>query len=299
MIGLLPLVAVLSNGGPTFDPRDPQAIRLWDGRAPGAIGDDPARDIPFLRVFPAPDKGPAILLIPGGGYDRLTNEKEQAPVARYFAERLHITTFLLTYRLVQPDGTYRCPVPLWDGQRALRLLRSRAETFRVDPARIIVFGFSAGGHLASTLALHASDEFGLPQHDSVDRASARVDLLGLGYPVVSMDPAAVPPSGTMKNFLKGFTGEERRRLEEAFSGEKHVGPNAPPTFLFESLDDARVSAQNSVLFVEALKKAGVSVEAHLYPHGQHGAGLANGIPEEENWPEAFRRWLRARGFLKP
>ena len=113
-----------------YDASDHDDIRLWNGQAPGTGGENPCRDVPFLRVYRTPDRngglGPAVLLIPGGGYDHLTNTKEQAPVAEYFSRNLRLTTFILYYRLVQPDGTYRYPVPMWDGQ-PLKLIRYSAE----------------------------------------------------------------------------------------------------------------------------------------------------------------------------
>jgi acetyl esterase/lipase len=139
-----------------FDASDPTEIRLWEGRAPGAIGDDPCRDIPYLKRYTPESHSSAtrtaIIIMPGGGYDRLTDKKEQAPVGEYFSQQLHVTAFVLYYRLVQPDGTYRYPIPMWDGQRALRLIRYRAAQFSISSNRIGLFGFSAGGHLASTLA---------------------------------------------------------------------------------------------------------------------------------------------------
>src|SRR5450830_2156819 len=162
-----------------YDSADAGEIRLWDGPAPGAAGDDACQDIPYLRVFPAANgdpAAPAMLLLAGGGYDHLTNQKEQTPVAEYFSRRLNITTFVLYYRLVRSDGTYRYPVPMWDGQRALKLIRHRAAEWRVDPSRIALFGFSAGGHLASTLALHPRDDFGRPRDaavDAIDRSDGR------------------------------------------------------------------------------------------------------------------------------
>ncbi|HEX6563802.1 MAG TPA: alpha/beta hydrolase, partial [Chthoniobacterales bacterium] len=158
--------AVASN---LYSPSDHDQIRLWDGQAPGASGDDPHRDVPFLRVYPAAAAqdqalGSAVLLIPGGGYDQLSDGKEQAPVAEYFSQRLKLTTFLLYYRLVQPDGTYRYPVPMWDGQRALKLIRYLGSKYGINPRRVGVFGFSAGGHLATMLAVHSGTDFGLPQH---------------------------------------------------------------------------------------------------------------------------------------
>jgi len=286
-----------------YNAADQNEIRLWQGRAPGATGDDPCRDIPYLRVFPAPvaeagtkSASPAILIIPGGGYDRLTDAKEQAPVAEYFSRELHVTAILLYYRLVQPDGNYRYPVPMWDGQRAIKVIRYHAAQLGIDPTRLALFGFSAGGHLASTLALHSASDFGLPHHDAVDQQPGRPDLLGLGYPVISMDPADVPPSGSYRNLLRGFGGAELNHLQDYLSGEKNVTPRTAPVFLFESMDDARISPQNSVLFVAALRGAGVPVESHLFAHGEHGAGLAEGIPEESAWPELFHQWLIHQQF---
>jgi acetyl esterase/lipase len=285
-----------------FDPKDHDDIRLWEGKAPGAIGDDPCKDIPYLRVFHAQSTSrqpkAAILVIAGGGYDRLTDTKEQAPVAIYFSQMIGVETFVLYYRLVQPDGTYRYPVPMWDGQRAIKLIRAQAAAMDVDPSRVAAFGFSAGGHLASTLALHSASDFGLPTHDAVDTQRGRPDLLGLGYPVISMDPADIPPSGSYKNLLRGFEGGELRHLQAYLSGNKNVTANTPPVFLFESQDDARISPQNSILFVNALRQQGIPTEAHLFSHGEHGAGLAQGIPDEDGWPEMYHHWLEAQGFLQ-
>ena len=277
-----------------FDPADRSEIRLWNGRAPGARSDDPCRDIPYLQVFETASESAetaAVIIMAGGGYDHLTDAKEQVPVAEYMSRQLHATAFLLYYRLVQQDGTYRYPVPMWDGQRALKLVRARAAELRIDPSRVAVFGFSAGGHLASTLSLHSESNFGLPATDAIDSEPGRPDLLGLGYPVISMDPADVPPSSSYRNLLKGYAGAQLRHLQKFLSGERNVSGAAPPVFLFESMDDARISPLNSVLFVKALQAAGVSVEAHLFPHGEHGAGLATGVGEESAWPELFGRWL--------
>jgi len=217
-----------------YDPSDPAKLRLWEGEAPGAVGNDPCRDIPYVQVFsPSRDKrfsSPAILIMPGGGYDRLTDTKEQAPVAEYFARTFHVTAFVLYYRLAEDDGTYRYPVPMWDGQRAVKLIRSRASRFAIDPERLAVFGFSAGGHLASTLTLHSATDFSLPAHDEVDRQNGRPNLLGLGYAVISMDPTAVPPSGSYRNLLRGFTGPELNHLQNYLSGEKNVTDRTPPVF---------------------------------------------------------------------
>ncbi|MDE1163104.1 MAG: alpha/beta hydrolase [Acidobacteriaceae bacterium] len=271
---------------------------MWAGRAPGAMGDDPCRDVPYLQIFHAGgashEPRPALLIIPGGGYDRLTNGKEQRPVAEYFASELPITTVVLRYRLVQDDGGYRYPIPMWDGQRAIRLLHTQARRLGIDPARIAVLGFSAGAHLASTLALHPEESFGATATDEVDRASAKVDLLALGYPVISMNPAAVPPSGSYKHLLAGFAGRELTELQHRLSGEENVTPALPPVFLFESMDDKRISPQNAVLFADALKNAHVPAEVHLFARGEHGSGLSVGIPEEAAWPAMFTTWMMAQ-----
>jgi acetyl esterase/lipase len=276
-------------------------IGLWNGPAPGAIGNDPCRDVPFLRVYRATDPnqrhGSAVLLIPGGGYDRLSDRKEQVPVAEYFSQKLKLTTFILYYRLVQPDGTYRYPVPMWDGQRALKLIRYHASEYGIHSDRIGVFGFSAGGHLATMLALHSATDFGLPQHDTIDSINGRPDFLSLGYPVISMNPAQFAATSSFSHLLDGYRGEELKNLENYLSGQANVTQNTPPVFLFESMDDRRINPQNSVLFAQALQAQKVSAEIHLFRHGIHGAGLANGIPEEQTWPELFHQWLIRQGFL--
>jgi acetyl esterase/lipase len=283
-----------------YNPADPNEIRLWSSSAPGALGDDPCLDIPYLRVFPARDgsaRQPAMLLLAGGGYDHLSNEREQAPVAEFFSKQLNITTFVLYYRLVRADGTYRFPVPMWDGQRALKLIRYRAHEWHIDPKRVGVFGFSAGGHLGTTLALHPDDDFGLPQHDAVDATAGRVDTLGLGYPVISMDPAAHGVSNTRAHLLDGYHGKQLHELETRLSGQDNVGRGTPPVFLFVSMDDQRIDPRNSVMFGEALKAAGVPADIQLFAHGAHGVGLADGVPEESVWPEQFRQWLSRQHFI--
>jgi acetyl esterase/lipase len=285
-----------------YDSSDHDQIRLWDGRAPGAFGDDPRRDIPFLRVYraAAQDQAPgsAVLLIPGGGYDHLSDKKEQAPVAEYFSQRLKLTTFILYYRLVQPDGTYRYPVPMWDGQRALKLIRYLGPKYGVNSRQVGVFGFSAGGHLATMLAVHSTTDFGLPQHDAVDLQNGRPDFLGLGYPVISMDSAQFAARSSRSHLLYGYRGQALEHLQNYLSGQANVDSGIPPVFLFESMDDLRISPQNSVLFAQALKAAKVPAQIHLFTHGVHGAGLAGAIPEEQTWPELFRRWLIGLGFLQ-
>ena len=295
----------IASPGRCFDAHNPNDIRLWTQPAPGAAGDDPCLDIPHMHVYAAPinSNGPsaAILLIPGGGYDRLTNLKEQDPVAAYFSVQLNITTFILNYRLVQGNATYRYPVPMWDGQRALKYIRAHAGEFHIDPARIGVFGFSAGGHLATMLAEHSGNDFNLKgapyTQDSIDTQSGKVDFLGLGYLVISMDPEQYGNSASRNHLLAGYRGKELEKLQHYLSGQEKISSHTPPVFLFVSTDDQRINPQNSIQFAEALKTANIPADVHVFPHGAHGVGLAQDMPEEKVWPELFHQWLISQGLL--
>jgi acetyl esterase/lipase len=187
---------------------------------------------------------------------------------------------------------------MWDGQRALKLVRYRAAQYGIEPDRIGLFGFSAGGHLASTLALHSATDYGLPQRDAIDDAKSLPDFLGLGYPVISMLPDQYASPHSVGHLLHGYEGPDLDHLEHYLSGQENVTSRTPPVFLFESTDDAQISPQNSILFAHALSTAGVSADVHLFAHGMHGAGLAVGIPDEKAWPDMFRDWLDKRGYLK-
>jgi acetyl esterase/lipase len=284
-----------------YDANDPRDIRLWPDNAPGAVGKNPCTDIPFLRVY-APESSwamsnLAIVVMPGGGYNELIDTKEQGPVAEYFANKLGITSFVLYYRLVQANGTYRYPVPMWDAQRAIRYVRANAAQYGIAQDRVGVFGFSAGGHLASTVAIHFASSFDLPDPDSLDATDARPDFVGLGYPVISMDPNQYASLNSLHHLLFGYTGADLNQLEHYLSGQDQVNQTTPPTFLFESQDDAQISSQNSTLFAEALNSAGVLSEVHIFATGLHGDGLARGQIAEHVWPHLFRNWLVERGLL--
>lgn len=160
--------------------------------APGAVGTNPCTDIPFLRMYQPNGEAAVttvgIIVMPGGGYNELIDKDEQAPVAKHFANKLGITTFALYHRLVEASVTYRYPVPMWDAQRTVRKVRANAAQYGIDPSKIGVFGFPAGGHRASTMAIHFDTSFGDTAQDSVDSTDPRPDFMGLGYPVISMDP---------------------------------------------------------------------------------------------------------------
>ncbi|OQV21958.1 hypothetical protein BV898_04169 [Hypsibius exemplaris] len=166
-------------------------------------------------------------------------------------------------------------------------------TFSYFVCQVGVFGYSAGGHLATTITTHSESDFGLTSHDAIDETNGQPDFLGLGYPVISMALS----SNSRKHLLNGYAGTDLENLKKSLSGEQNVTPQMPPVFLFTSLDDEVISPQNSVLFQRALEAAKVPAEVHLFQHGKHGAGLATDHPEEKVWPELFHQWLLRNYFL--
>ena len=265
---------------------------LWPGGAPGALGDAPA-DKPKLTPYLPPAgeaNGAAVVVCPGGGYARLASDHEGKQVAEWL-NSFGVTAFVLQYRL---GPRYRHPVPLQDAQRAIRLVRSRAAEWGVDPARVGILGFSAGGHLASTAATHFDD--GRPDApDPVERHGSRPDFAVLAYPVISLvDPPA--HSGSRRNLL-GDPPEPA--LVELLSNERQVTARTSPTFLFHTADDTVVPVANSLLFFEALQRASVPSELHVFPHGTHGVGLAADDPVLSAWPRLCAAWMGGLGMLKP
>ena len=267
----------------------PQEIPLWEGRAPGALGDS-AADTPTLTIYRAARAatGTGVVVAPGGGYGNLAMDHEGRQVAAYF-NAMGVAAFVLKYRL---GPNYRHPIELGDAQRALRLARSRAAEFGVAPDRIGMMGFSAGGHLAATAATHVVG--GRPDAaDPADRVSSRPDFLILGYPVISFDPA-ITHAGSVRNLLGD---KPDPALIEELSNDLRVTPDTPPTFLFHTNADTGVPAENSVRFYLALRKAKVPAEMHIFEPGPHGVGLALGDPSLSAWPTLLTNWLRGRGLL--
>jgi acetyl esterase/lipase len=263
---------------------------LWPGGAPGALGAED-RDKPSLTIRlaePAKANGTAVVICPGGGYGNLAMDHEGAQIAAWL-NNLGISAFILKYRL---GPVYHHPAPLQDAQRALRTVRSRAKEFSVDPNRIGIWGFSAGGHLASTTGTHFDE--GQPNaSDPIERVSSRPDFMILAYPVISLTTDYVH-KGSRKNLL-GDPYDPA--LAEQLSNEKQVTARTPPTFLFHTDDDAGVPVENSVLFFLALKKAKVPAEMHIYQKGKHGVGLAQSDPVLSTWPDRLKDWLQIRGLL--
>jgi acetyl esterase/lipase len=260
-------------------------VLLWPEGAPGAVGTEP-QDKPKLTLYRAPAasaNGTGIVVCPGGGYRTLASDHEGKQVAEWL-NSLGVSAFVLQYRV---GPRYRHPAPLQDAQRALRLVRSRAAEYRIDPRRLGILGFSAGGHLASTT--------GTQPDDPVDGVSARPDFMILAYPVISMT-APFLHRGSLA-FLLGETPDPK--LAEQLSSEKQVSARTPPTFLFHTADDPGVSVANSLAFFAAMRAEGVPAELHAFEKGRHGVGLAQGDAALSAWPKLLETWLRARGLLSP
>jgi acetyl esterase/lipase len=266
-------------------------IVLWENGAPNAVGKEPV-DIPTITPFPAPkDKatGAAVLVLPGGGYSRLSDVKEGSAVAEWL-NSLGISAFVLKYRL---GPRYNQPNPLLDAARALRTIRARAKEWNLDEKRLGILGFSAGGHLAATLATHF--DAGKPEApDAIERVSSRPDLHILLYPVITMGDFT--HAGSKKNLLGENPSAELIRL---YSNELQVTSETPPAFLVHTTTDTAVPVENSLLYVAALRRAKVPFELHVYERGPHGFGLAPNDPVLATWAQRCADWLGVQGFTKP
>jgi acetyl esterase/lipase len=279
--------------------RSRPVIPLWSGAAPGAKGNDPELDVPSITVWLPPAlkaSGAAVVVCPGGGYRILAANHEGKQIAEWL-NSLGIAAFVLKYRL---GPRYRHPAMLQDAGRAIRTVRANAGKWGVDPHRIGIIGFSAGGHLASTVGTHFDG--GKPDAaDPIERVSSRPDRLILVYPVIALAPP-FGHAGSMTNLL----GENpKAELVESLSNERQVTRETPPTFLAHTNADAGVLAENSLLFALALRKAGVPVELHLFERGPHGLGLGGGAaefnigpePSFQIWPKLCETWIKNQGFL--
>lgn len=247
---------------------------------------------PRLEVFrPQRPNGAAVVIFPGGGYQRVVIDKEGYELGRWLAER-GFTAFVLFYRL-PGDGWAAGPdVALSDAQRALRLIRHKAQEFGVDAERIGALGFSAGGHLCADLATRFATETYDPV-DEADKLSARPMLAAPIYPVISMT-GPVAHMTSREQLLGNNPGPE---LERKHSPQFNVSDTTPPCFLVHAEDDTSVPVENTLEFRAALRAAGVAVETHLFTHGGHGFGLrkAAGKPAAI-WPELFVNWSRSAGL---
>jgi acetyl esterase/lipase len=245
--------------------------------------------VPTLTVFPPAGKanGTAAVMCPGGGYVVLAIDKEGVEYTRWL-NGLGVTVFMLKYRI----APQRHPAPLRDVLRAMRLVRSRAAEWGVDPKRIGVFGSSAGGHVAASAATLFDAAEG-KTGAALDAVSARPDFVVLQYPVVTMKgPAAHAGS---RDALLGPRAAPN--LLDRMSLQQQVTAKTSPTFLVHTAEDASVPAENSLLFYQALRAAKVPAELHVYERGPHGFGITAGLGPTSEWPKRAEEWMRAHGWL--
>jgi acetyl esterase/lipase len=257
-------------------------IVLWEAGAPGALGTAP-KDIPMLTPYvPQKASGAAMLLIPGGSYSGIY-EGQAEPFARWLNEQ-GITAFVLRYRL--GSAGYRYPAQLQDAVESMRQIRGNADKWKIDAKRIGVMGFSAGGHLVSTLINRPEDGEIDGREPSV---SPRPDLAILCYPVISM---TTKPHGTSRKMLIGDKPSDE--LVRQTSSELQVRPGLPPCFLWHTAEDKLVPVEHAQLYAAALHQNGVPHELHLYQHGDHGTGL---IGTQHPWFADLVFWLKAQKWI--
>jgi acetyl esterase/lipase len=285
---------------------NPLILPLWEGTPPQAQPAQPAEErtregnILWVRHVTQPAvevrlpargnaTGQAVVVCPGGGYGGLAYDWEGTDMAGWLNSR-GVAAIVLKYRL-PVDGEVahqKWLVPLLDAQRAIRLTRAHAADWAIDPAKVGIMGFSAGGHLASTAGTHF--DAGEPAaSDPVDRLSSRPDFLILIYPVITMREAT--HGGSRRNLLGEQPADE---LVRRYSNELQVSAETPPTFLLHAQDDEAVPVKNSLLFHEALVAHQVPVEMHLYPHGGHGFSLGFDHGRLQDWTHLCARWLAER-----
>jgi acetyl esterase/lipase len=273
----------------SVEPAPPHRVALWPGKAPIGEGKFEGCSLELEVFLPPANKanGAAIVLCPGGGYIRHVTKREGYPIAHWLNEH-GIATIILEYRL--PRLRHR--VPLLDAQRAIRLTRAKAAVWKIDPDRIGILGFSAGGHVASTAATHF-DAGKAASPDPIERQSCRPDFTWLVYPVVTMGKYTNPGS---RNELIGLN--PKPELVRLYSNENHVTPNTPPAFLAHAIDDKPVPPENSRHFVAAMKANRVPVELLELPTGGHGLNGCQG-PLWEQWKTAALRWLAGQKIIPP
>lgn len=277
---------------------EPVTIDLWPEGVPGLRADAGPEIIkdgrvynvhrPSLTFFAAPTpNGTAVIMCPGGGYVRLAIENEGMGAVRWL-NAIGVNVFILKYRLQE----YGHPAPLQDVLRAVRIVRSRAPEFGIDPKRIGVAGSSAGGHLAACAGTLYDEPVGKTGHQ-LDSISARPDFLILQYAVITMK-APVTHAGSLKSLLGPTPSQEAINL---LSVDEHVTANTPPTFIMGTQEDKSVPVENALLFYKALRTANVPVEMHLYIKGPHGFGFSTNLGQTSDWPKRAEEWMRSRDLL--
>lgn len=283
------LLSVLLAADPTPQP-------LWGDKIPGPTSKE-EKNVPTLTFHPAPaDKatGTAVVVCPGGGYSGRATDHEGKQIVEWLNAR-GVHAAVLKYRTANESKVTPPlePGPMLDVQRAIRTVRAKAKDWGVDARRVGVWGFSAGGHLASTAATHF-DSGKADSTNAIEKQSCRPDFAILAYPVVSMEDG-VTHGGSKANLL-GKTPDAK--LVEFYSNDKQVTKDTPPTFLFHTKEDKAVLLKNSELFFEALTKAQVEgCKLYVEEKGPHGVGLGQKLMPPSRWPAELEEWMRERGLL--
>ncbi len=285
------LAATASLDAVAFGQAAQATYPLWPAGAPGSKGDAPKLDVPTITVYSPENAGAtraSVVVCPGGGYGMLADDHEGKQVAKWL-NGVGVTAVVLKYRL---GPRYHHPAMLQDAGRAIRTVRARSEEWGLDPRRVAILGFSAGGHLASTAGTHF-DAGKADATDPVERESSRPDRMVLVYPVIAL---ATPygHEGSKRNLLGEDAPEE---LVKGLSNDLRVTPETPPTFLVHTNADTAVPAENSLLFALALRRSKVPMELHVFEAGRHGLGLGGDDREFAAWPKLCEAWLRKQGFV--
>lgn len=308
--GLLSQAANAAQQAGTWPASPAEEIDLWPGTPPGATAVLPVERViengtaehhgrtvkgiarPRMKVFrPAQPNGAALLVTPGGGYSVILIDGEGYQLAPQLTAR-GWTVFVLYYRLPGEGWANRADVPLADAQRAMRLIRSRATHYGLDPAKVGALGFSAGGHVCGDLATRYDAKVYDPV-DAADRLSARPTIAAPIYAVQSMSPPLA--HGGSRDMLMG--PNPSLETERARSPAHNVSAATPPCFMAHAEDDTVVSVENTLEMRAALRAAGVNVETHLFTAGGHGFGLPGPAGEPaRHWPELFVAWAQAQGL---
>jgi acetyl esterase/lipase len=288
----------LGSGMPAFA-EEREEIPLWPGQPPGKGGTTGPEKLggagtgfgalsnistPRMRVYrPAKPNGAAVLVCGGGGYFRIQLWKESTPIAQWLQER-GFTVFELLYRL--PNDGWEASAPFMDAQRAMRIIRTKATEFRLDPKQIGVMGFSAGGHLAGFTAYQPERQLYIGS-DTYEKVSARPDFAALLFPVVSLRR----PYDTTRSRREIIGDNPSTEAEIAWSLDTYASADAPPTIIFASADDKTAPPGHGIMLFEKLNAAGASVELHLFRDGGHGWGLGRSNQVLSQWPQMFVKWI--------
>lgn len=307
LFAMLAMVIAPCVGAAASQEDGEEKIYLWPGRtAPGSLRFEQTQAIterskdpsvpdriitgvsqPYLVVYrPKHANGSALLVTPGGSYERIVLDKEGTVLAPPFVDQGGVTLFVLRYRLPDAAHAEGANAPLADAQRAMRLLRARANEWGIDHHRIGVMGFSAGGHVAASLGARFDESVYTPV-DAYDRISARPDFMALVYPVIDMGEHA--HGGSRARLMSALPPSTDIA---AYSLQNRITAATPPTFLLHASDDDVVSVENSLLFFDALRRANVPAELHVYPKGGHGFGIrgTRGLSLVE-WPRLALAWM--------